>query len=91
MNSSNNIIQIIPKPISIVAGGGELDLNSITAITLKHDSKSEEFVAQLFQKLLRPIRWIDLSHLEETTPNQIIIDLDPELPMPHEGYNLSIG
>ena len=91
MNSSNNIIKIIPKPISIAAGDGELNLNSITAITLKHNSKSEEFVAQLFQKFLRPIKWINLSNLEETSPNQIIIDLDPKLPIPHEGYNLSIG
>ena len=37
MNSSSNTIQIIPKPISITAGEGELDLNSITAITLKHN------------------------------------------------------
>ena len=91
MNSSNNIIKIIPKPISIAAGDGELNLNSITAITLKHNSKSEEFVAQLFQKFLRPVKWINLSNLEETSPNQIIIDLDPKLPIPHEGYNLSIG
>ena len=91
MNSSNNIIKIIPKPISIAVGDGELNLNSITAITLKHNSKSEEFVAQLFQKFLRPVKWINLSKLEETSPNQIIIDLDPKLPIPHEGYNLSIG
>ncbi|SVB28976.1 uncharacterized protein METZ01_LOCUS181830, partial [marine metagenome] len=91
MNSSSNTIQIIPKPISITAGEGELDLNSITAITLKHNSKSEEFVAQLFQNFLEPVRWIDLSRLEETESGQIIIDLDPEHAMPHEGYNLSIG
>ena len=91
MNSSSNTIQIIPKPISITAGEGELDLNSITAITLKHNSKSEEFVAQLFQDFLEPVRWIDLSRLEETESGQIIIDLDPEHAMPHEGYNLSIG
>ncbi|MEE3153443.1 MAG: hypothetical protein VX282_01920, partial [Candidatus Neomarinimicrobiota bacterium] len=78
MNSSSNTIQIIPKPISITAGEGELDLNSITAITLKHNSKSEEFVAQLFQNFLEPVRWIDLSQLEETESGQIIIDLDPE-------------
>ena len=77
MNSSSNTIQIIPKPISITAGEGELDLNSITAITLKHNTESEEFVAQLFQSFLEPIRLIELSHFQKTDSNQIIIDLDP--------------
>ena len=91
MNSSSNTIQIIPKPSSVTAEEGRLDLNSITAIALKHNTESEKFIAQLFQNFLEPVRWIDLSRLDETESGQIIIDLDPEHPMPHEGYNLSIG
>ena len=91
MNSSSNTIQIIPKPSSVTAEEGRLDLNSITAIALKHNTESEKFIAQLFQNFLEPVRWIDLSQLDETESGQIIIDLDPEHPMPHEGYNLSIG
>ena len=32
-----------------------------------------------------------MSRLEETESGQIIIDLDPEHAIPHEGFNLSIG
>ena len=52
MNSSNNTFQIIPKPASVTLREGKTDLKSITAITLKHNSKSEEFIAQLFQDFL---------------------------------------
>ena len=91
MNLSNNTFQIIPKPASVTLRKGKMDLKSITAITLKHNSKSEEFIAQLFQDFLEPVRMIDVSQFKDSESNQIIIDLDLEYPIPHEGYNLSIG
>ena len=84
-------INIVPKPSSIIAKEGYVDISNIEKIIVENNSSAERNVAELFQSLLTPIKDINISLTETNNKERILVSLSPDHSMPKEGYMLRIG
>ena len=86
-----NELNIIPKPVSVVIEDGNIDLALLKSIALMHNSDDEKMTAVYLQKLLQPINALSITNFEKNKMDQIVLSIEPESPLPAEGYQLIIG
>jgi len=82
---------LIPMPSSIKNFPGEFDIQLISSIVLKNNSKGEKNCAKLFQGYLKPIGHISICSIKEGQENQLHIELETSYQIDNEGYSLVIG
>ena len=86
-----NELNIIPKPVSVVIEDGNIDLALLKSIALMHNSDDEKMTAVYLQKLLQPINALSITNFKKNKMDQIVLSIEPESPLPAEGYQLIIG